>query len=409
MRKFVFMTALMVFAALACNAPAGPANVITPGSVLTATPSLSNPNGTSQPAETLVGATPTSSGEAVLPAPLYFISADDQIWRTEIDGATIVQITDEAQPVTDFDISPVDGSIAYVTGNALYNIDSMGGNRALLVESPGDPEENDEARILRSIGSVHWSPDGQKIAFGLGGIQIYDIIAGTPTILKASDPVPDLTGTAPFPEGPIRFYYPGPFSPDGALLMAQYSFYPEGGGTAVLNLADNSLTDITEDGHSACCGQSWSLDSTSIFWAFPYPGMLAAGMWRADSPSWIATTLIHGESEGGWMLPGSPQQLSDSKLYYFFATTDILPDQPPPLTMTRSEPDGVTGVTALRTDSYLMFDALWDPNASGAMIMNQDGADSTSYPFVAPLLWLPTDGGAALALPRQGRLLRWGK
>jgi hypothetical protein len=410
MRRFTLVTALMVLAALACNAPTGPADVVTPGGPLTITPSAGNQNGTTQPSATTSGdATQAPGGSVVLPAPLYFIGDDEQIWRIETDGTTEIQITDEAESVTDFDISPVYGSIAYVTGNALYNIDSMGGNRALLVESPGNPEENDEARILRSVGAVHWSPDGQKIAFGLGGIQVYDIVIGTPTMLKASDPVPDLSGSAPFPEGPIRFFYPGPFSPDGSVLMAQYSFYPEGGGTAVLNLSDNSLIDIAEDGHSACCGQTWSLDSSSIYWAFSYPGMLAAGMWRADAPSWVATTLIHGESEGGWMLPGSPQQLSDGKLYYFFATTDIYPDQPSPLTMTRSEPDGVTGVTALRTDAFLMYDALWDPNGSGAVIMNQDGADSSSFPFVAPLLWLPTDGSPPVSLPRQGRLLRWGK
>lgn len=409
MRKIAFIAAMLGFAALACNAPTGPGDAITPVDVLTQEPTTAGQDVTTQPESTSEVTTPASNSGVVLPAPLYLIGEDDQIWRIETDGVTSTQITNEAEPVTDFDVSPVDGSIAYVTGNAVYNVDSIGGNRALLVESPGNPEESDEARILRSMGAVHWSPDGQKIAFGLGGVQIYDIIGGTATMLKASDPVPDLTGGTPFPEGPVRFYNPGPFSPDGSKLMVQFSYFMEGGGSAVLNLADNSLIDITEDGHSVCCGQSWSPDGNSIYWAFSYPGMLSAGMWRADAPSWIATTLIHGESEGGWMLPGYPQVLSDGKLYYFFATTDLFPDQPVPLTMTRSEPDGVTGSTALRTDAYLIFDALWDPNAAGAVIMNQDGADTSSYPFVTPLVWLPADGSPAVPLARQGRLLRWGQ
>src|SRR5688572_5026007 len=98
MRKFTLVSALMVLAALACNAPTGPADVATPGGPLTIAPTVANADGTTQPtATTSGGATQAPGGSVVLPAPLYFIGDDEQIWRIETDGTTEVQITDEAE------------------------------------------------------------------------------------------------------------------------------------------------------------------------------------------------------------------------------------------------------------------------------------------------------------------------
>ena len=81
---------------------------------------------TPQPTPTQQPTTP-----AVLPAPLYFLALSGttpQIWRIETNGTTRSQITQEAAGVTDFDVSPRDGSLAYVSGNALITADGLGGN-----------------------------------------------------------------------------------------------------------------------------------------------------------------------------------------------------------------------------------------------------------------------------------------
>ncbi len=82
-------------------------------------------------------AEPTTGG--ILPAPLYFIDAKGQISRIEIDGTTIIQITDEADPIMDFAVSPADGSLAYLTvadtgvANRLISSDAMGQGRTELL------------------------------------------------------------------------------------------------------------------------------------------------------------------------------------------------------------------------------------------------------------------------------------
>ena len=63
---------------------------------------------------------PTASPIAVevLPAPLYLLGSDGQIMRLEMDGTTLTRITEEAEPLTDFDVSPANGMLAYASGNS---------------------------------------------------------------------------------------------------------------------------------------------------------------------------------------------------------------------------------------------------------------------------------------------------
>jgi hypothetical protein len=100
------------------SATAAPATPTQPPATSTATP---------EPVPTQPPAVP-----AVLPAPLYFLAPGGptpQIWRIESDGTTRTQITQEAAGVTDFDAAAGDGSLAYVSGNALIKTDGLGGNR----------------------------------------------------------------------------------------------------------------------------------------------------------------------------------------------------------------------------------------------------------------------------------------
>lgn len=418
MRRTLLVLAALLLSGIACNIPGTGSDGDIPIDSVTLTPDpgiggqTPSPPGTTPTIDAETGASPEPSVEpetGVLPAPLYFIADDRQIWRVEIDGTTLTQITSEASPVTNFDVSPIDGSVAYVSNNILFNVDVQGGSRAELVNGGPLPAEDDYAgQVSETIGGVAWAPDGLTIAFGLGGVNFYDIIGGTHTLVIPSDPYPDIE-SGNFPEGPVKFYNPADWSPSGDRLVVNFSYWPEAGGTAVYEVATGSLTDVTSSDGIVCCDARWSLDGSSLYWANPYSGMIPAGMWRADAPGWVATNLIHGESEGGWMLPQAPQQLSDGLLYYFYGSQDTFPEGNVALQMTRSAPDGVTNRETLRDDAYSVLTGLWAEDASGAVIVDQSTVDTSQFPFTGSLIWLPSDGSPAVTLPKVGGQVRWGQ
>lgn len=411
-RMFLALAALLV-GAMACNVPQSgsggdiPTDAVIPTVVTSPAEPGITPPATGEPGTTLQPTTEPDPG--VLPAPLYFLADDQQIWRVETDGTTLTQITSEESPVTFFDVSPVDGSLAYVSNNFLLNVDAQGDSRAELASGGPLPAEDDWAgQVNGTLGAVAWSPDGLSIAFGLGGVNIYDVLGGTHSLVIPSDPYPDVE-SGNVPEGPVRFFNPADWSPSGDRLLVNFSYWPEAGGMAVYELTTESLTDITNPDGIVCCDARWNLDGSSVYWANPYAGMIPAGMWRADAPGWVGTNLIHGESEGGWMMPQAPQQLNDSLLYYFYGAQDTFPEGNIPLQMTRSELDGVTNRELLRSDAYAASETLWADDASGAVILDLSTADTSQYPFTGNLIWLPADGSPAVTIPKTGRQARWGQ
>jgi hypothetical protein len=150
-----------------------------------------------------------------------------------------------------------------------------------------------------------------------------------------------------------------------------------------------------------------------VYFASPYLGMIAPGLWRADAATGAGVTLIAGTSEGfnpPFSLVSFPQQLNDGWLYFFFASVDSFAEGDPPLTMHRAAPDGVTDRVALRSDSYVIGEVLWADDASGAVIMDTTNVDQYMYPPIGPLVWLPADGSEQNRLGAvDGRVLRWGQ
>lgn len=104
-----------------------------------------------------------SAAASVLPAPLLFMR-EGQIVRLERDGKTVTPITNEqpGQPdilaVTDFDVSPADGSLAYIVqgsgANTLVRTDAQGQQRTVLLETA-------------AVSMPRWSPDGAQIALNV--------------------------------------------------------------------------------------------------------------------------------------------------------------------------------------------------------------------------------------------------
>ncbi|MGH2592537.1 MAG: DPP IV N-terminal domain-containing protein [Anaerolineae bacterium] len=371
------------------------------------------PTGTSVPPTETPAATPTSVAPAVLPAPLLFLSnrsGSDQIWRLDVDGVTLMQLTNEAAPVTDFDASPVDGRLAYVSDNDLIVANADGSDRALLVDGPPQPTIDAPDRINTEMKQLRWSLDDARIAYGLNGVNLIDAAGGEPVVLQQSDPVPlppDFQS-----EGPVKFYWPNVWSPDGSRLLIEFAYFPEGGGLSVLNLSDGSLFDLSSPEGIVCCNASWATDGSAVYFANPSPGLIAPGLWRASLGTDADPTLIRGIDGETFNLVGFARQLNDGKLYYFFAQA---PQGFPesgywPLSMYRADADGVTGQTQLRDDAHILGEALWASDGSGAVIVDaEESAQANVFPLTGPLLFLKSDGSPQLTLAGNGHMLRWGK
>jgi hypothetical protein len=362
------------------------------------------------PALTPTPAPPITS--TVLPAPLYYLAPSgttQQIWRIETDGTTRTQISQEAAGVNDFDVSTRDGSLAYVSGNALIKTDGLGNNPSVLVQGPQLAPERDESYYATEVTKPRWSPDGSRIAYGMNGINLIDATGGTPIAVRPNDPIPG-------PTDPITqaatLYWPYNWSPDGARMLIEIGYYRGEGSLGVLNLADNSARSLSSPQGYVCCAPAWASDSQTIFYANPIDGIVPPGMWRTDVTTGESETLINGIAKDAVLSVANAFPTADNQLYYFYAVTKAPndPGQSVALSMYRSQSDGVTDQTQLRTDAYVVGEALWTADASGAVIVDAQAAlESGIYPQQGPLLYLKADGSPAISLGAEGRLLRWGK
>jgi dipeptidyl aminopeptidase/acylaminoacyl peptidase len=385
----------------------------TPTSIVSTIPALTDtPIVSTIPALTPTAAPTQPAMPTVLPAPLYFLAPSDtmqQIWRIETDGTTRRQITQEAAGVNDFDVSANDGSLAYVSGNALITADERGGNRSVLVQGPPLAPERDESYFVTEVTRPRWSPDGSRLAYGLNGVYLIEATGGTPTALLPNDPIP--APDAPMTDSVI-LYWPHNWSPDGKRMLIDIGYYRSEGDLGVLDLANNKLQVLSSPQGYVCCTPSWSLDNQSIYYANSMPGMIPAGMWRTDVTTGDGTTLIDGIAKDAQLLAAQVQQASDGNLYYFYGIVKAPgePSSTTPLAMVRAASDGVTDQTQLRSDAYAIGEVVWASDGSGAVIVDAQAAlESGAYPPQGPLLYLKADGSPAIPLAAEGRLLRWGK
>ena len=67
---------------------------------------------------------------------MYFLNNDSaglvQVYRLDKDGKTVTQITFEPVKVDHYDVSSVDGSVAYVSNNQMFMVDASGGKSSQI-------------------------------------------------------------------------------------------------------------------------------------------------------------------------------------------------------------------------------------------------------------------------------------
>jgi len=176
------------------------------------------------------GATPGADGStSLLPHSFYYLGTDSagltQVFRIESDGTTQHQITSEPVNVNDYDVSLADGSVAYVANNQLLWINADGSNRRMLVDG-GAVDPNNP--FISNMSSPVFSPDGQTLAYGYKGLQLYSVSTGQSNLVIENQ-VEDLGGGLFVPQ---ELYAPERYSPDGTKLLVNLS-YQEGGSYEV--------------------------------------------------------------------------------------------------------------------------------------------------------------------------------
>ena len=356
------------------------------------------------------GATSTSVPEApaVLPRSLYFLTNDSigntQVFRLSRDGVTLTQITAEASAVRAYDVSPVDGSLAYVVNNQLLFILADGSGRRVLADGgPVDP--NNE--FATSMSNPVFAPNGQTVAYGMNGVNLISIASGVSNLVLPTNP-----GDIAFGQPP-EMYLPRAYSPDGTKLVVTVAIpNSDGISSGIYNIATATLTRLSGgDGARLCCvAQAWTLDSSSLYVGIPFLGMFSSGLWRADAATGNLTTLLPTEAGGGnYNLANYPYLAPDGQLYFFFASLPA-PDgflDNVPLQIVRAAPDGVTGRTVLRPETFgPLNEALWAPDASAVVTALATGP--SVYEGGALQLYY-TDGAKSMVpLATFGKQLRWG-
>jgi Tol biopolymer transport system component len=371
-------------------------------------------------------ATAAPAGTGVLPAALYFVSnpegQNNQIWRLERDGKARTKIVEEPPAkemltIVEFDISPADGSLAYL-------IQGQGGHT--LVRTDADGQNRKELLPLSSINTPRWSPDGKSIAISVfqapgqttgmaGGVYLVPADGGEPKLLQANDTIADPNN--PSPEA--RTYSPGSWSPDGSkLLMSAFSPVVELCEAAVKTVATGELVKLSApQGMTACGSGAWSPDGKSIYLTLSRPGYQAPvpGLWRADTGTGEIRPFIPGEPvKGTYTLVNNPHVQPDGSVRAFVATTDKIPEpgadphvEWPKFALYEASVEGQHGQN-LRTETFENPGALalWAPDGSGVLIdlaPAKPGANST-------LTWVPASNGPTVQIIDDvtANAARWG-
>ena len=345
--------------------------------------------------------------ESVLPAAVYYLSGEAeraQIYRLERDGVTTFQLTAEAGGVEDYDVSDVDGAVIYLINNQLYRVNPDGSGRVLLVDGGPVDENSDNYYYENRLDTPRWSPDGTRIAYFLGGLNIYNVGDGSSWMaLQNKVETPDNGYTIP-----QELYFVGDWSPDGQYLMLNIGWY-EGGTVAFYRLANGSLIEANYPG-IFCCYHNWTPDSQAVLIASDAIGMISSGLWRMDAVTGDVQTLLDTQAaNGSYNFAAGPNQMPNGDLRYFYLNSPNIIEGNTSLQMMHSAADAVTGRQVLVGESMVIYEVLWSPEGSLALVVAQPTPDDQSYPRRGTLKLVNPESGQVQVLLQEVYGLRWGQ
>ena len=340
---------------------------------------------------------PAPAGQRnILPSSVCFVM-DGQIHRLSRNGESLERLTGETLPIEDFDVSPVNGDIAFVSGNALVLLDGDGVRRVLVEGAvlpsagSGVAPHNDTARITGRIASPRWSPDGASIAFVHNGLMMVNPSDSSVTVLHPNgDPL------ASGGSGGCRIISGvDSWSPDGVRLLVTCYDYPLEsiyGVSMALKEMGGSLT-ILQEGIGT---PGWKSDGQVLYIAYPRSGGRQS-FCRLDAPEWSCTQIGEEVPSRSYYFYGYPNVAPDGSVQVLIASGADPMASDGSFTLYRVNAGG-EGAAIIRIDSYTLSEALWSRTGNGLLIESSDGR----------LFWVPAGESAAVLLPVTGAsLLRW--
>jgi hypothetical protein len=361
-----------------------------------------------QPSEnivaTIVSATQTATAKnaipvtpqkpsRILPAPLYLLSANDgQIWRVETDAVTTTQVSQHSAPISEFDISPVDDTLLFVSQNELRRSQPQSAESVLLAST--QPVSSASAVYVSNVPinqffAPLWNPNGIEIAFGFNGIKLMN--AQTGTYADWLNNTPELV------------YRPLAWSVDGKQLAV--IAYPVNRGNLqpqvqVIQVQDQPAKPVmlpTNSEQLAWFGNQFVI-------ALRQKDGALAELWISKAIEGGGYVLLESNATPYHLL--RPLVLQNGTLYYFMA--DELDAQKRALyQMLTINLLNTEQNATLRTESLPLLDALWARDGSGAVVSLY--SPITGVTSAAEHRWLSVDNAPAVILPMVGSNLRWGK
>jgi len=349
---------------------------------------------TSQPTATLIAQTTYPEVQGVLPAPLYFIGENHQVMRLNFDG-TLTEITEEEKGVSQMDVSPIDGRIAYTI---LPEVGLPQGTRLTVVDRDG---RNPRTVIDGfAVSQPIWSPNGKRLAYALDGVKAFDFESG-----EWLDILPNRAMNNNF----IIKYIPLAWSPDGKTILIQMQ--TDQYSAAIYHL-DGSVAQVIPM-YCASAG-TYSLDGKDFYIGVDGFGPTGESpceveplIWRLSSTSAYTETRLKMDSREGdtMFLAKSPFAATNGRLYFLYAkapfdaqNNEIHTETEPSYVLASCKLDG-SDLHILNSDvmSGGFSEIAWTPDGSSVVIKR----DNT-------FIILNTKDNVSIAIDLPGSDLHWG-
>lgn len=366
--------------------------------------------------------------EAHLPASLYYLGTDRQIWRLDHMTLQHRQLTTESSPIDDFDVGPNHGRLVYVTDNQLVEFDPQTGTRVIKVSGPPvPPVQADGKHTAKEIGvlflaSPHYSPDGALIAYSHAGINLVDsggLETATPqrlltnTLYLDGHPPADSTVNWSRNVEELHTYAVSSWSPDSKKLLlypsvwegARYEIYDR--ATTTLKYVETNEQEPFAHGAPILGEWRWSSDSSYGIMANSGYGMpVESGLFYVDADSGVGhkldlTSLIATVEESPFHPVARAAYEHASGVIRFFMGTRILVAEQR-IFYALAEIDLTTNAVSWVQDAeerseVELGEVLWAADGSGLIKARPSG----------PLQWLPADGSGVVDFDVSGTHLRW--